>query len=144
VDQPENNVRAIFIAALDHEPGPDRAAYLDIACTDNADLKHRAQALLAAHERADEVLGPADESATTDSNPSCPIVEAVSGESPGHDLDKLRDLPGRRKSLSTAETITLDPQSAHPGQVEAGRGARVLPPHGDFREVVEPGTGTPD
>ena len=32
----------------------------------------------------------------------------------------LRDLPGRRESLGTAETIALDPQSTHPGQVEAG------------------------
>ena len=58
MDRPENNVKAIFIAALDHEPGADRAAYLDAACGDNADLRRRVEALLAAHERADEVLGP--------------------------------------------------------------------------------------
>ena len=38
------------------------------------------------------------------------------------DAAVLQDLPGRRKSLGTAATITLDPPSAHPGQVEAGRG----------------------
>ena len=46
----------------------------------------------------------------------------------------LRDLPGRRKSLTTGDTIALDPQPAHPEQVEAGRGARVLPPHGALLE----------
>ena len=86
MDRPENNVKAIFIAALDHEPGADRAAYLDAACGDNADLRRRVEALLAAHERADEVLGPAGEQAgesvTTDSNASRPIAEAAIAESP--------------------------------------------------------------
>jgi hypothetical protein len=48
----------------------------------------------------------------------------------------LRDVPARRKSLSTAERITSDPQRAQPGKVEAGRGSRVLTSHGDLREVV--------
>jgi hypothetical protein len=29
VDRPASNVKAIFIAALDHEPGADLVAYLD-------------------------------------------------------------------------------------------------------------------
>ena len=84
MDRPGNNVKAIFIAALDHEPGADRAAYLDAACGDNADLRRRVEALLAAHERADEVLGPAGEpsgeSVTIDSNAGRPRDEHRSHE----------------------------------------------------------------
>ena len=36
VDRPETNEKAIFIAALDYKPGPERAAYLDSACGDNS------------------------------------------------------------------------------------------------------------
>ena len=81
MDRPGNDVKAIFIAALDHEPGADRAAYLDAACGDNADLRRRVEALLAAHERADEVLGPAGEqsgeSVTIDSNADRPRDEGM-------------------------------------------------------------------
>jgi hypothetical protein len=56
VGRPENSAKAIFIAALDHEPGADLAVYLDDVCGDNADLRRRVEALLLAHERADEVL----------------------------------------------------------------------------------------
>ncbi len=69
MDRPGSNVKAIFIAALDHERGAERAAYLDAACGDNADLRRRVEVLLAAHERADEVLDPAGEQAG-DSNGS--------------------------------------------------------------------------
>jgi hypothetical protein len=61
VDRPGSNVKAVFIAALDHERGAERAAYLDVACGDNADLRRRIEVLLAAHERAGEILNPAGE-----------------------------------------------------------------------------------
>ena len=56
--RPEAKRRRSSSAALDREPGAERAAYLDAACGDRADLRTRVEALLAAHERADEVLGP--------------------------------------------------------------------------------------
>ena len=94
MDRPGNNVKAIFIAALDHEPGADRAAYLDAACGDNADLRRRVEALLAAHERADEVLGPAGEqsgeSDTIDSNAGRPRAEATIAQSPEPGVLRLR------------------------------------------------------
>jgi eukaryotic-like serine/threonine-protein kinase len=90
VDRPTSDVKAIFIAALDHESGAARAAYLDSACGENAHLRRRVEALLLAHERADEVLGlagePSSEPVTTDSNASRPIDEATSGESPEHEV----------------------------------------------------------
>ena len=56
MDRPGNDdVKAIFITALDREPGSDRAAYLNAVCGDNAELRQRVVALLSAHDRADEV-----------------------------------------------------------------------------------------
>ncbi len=85
MDRPGNNVKAIFIAALDREPGAARASYLDSACSDNADLRRRVEALLAAHERADEVLGPAGEQSdladtgdlNADRPEAVPIIEST-------------------------------------------------------------------
>ena len=70
MDRPESNVKAIFIAALDQEPGTVLAAYLDAACGDDADLRRRVEALLAAQERAYEVLGPAGEQAGETGRPT--------------------------------------------------------------------------
>jgi eukaryotic-like serine/threonine-protein kinase len=110
VDQPNNNVKAIFIAALDHHRGPDRAAYLDAACAGNAELKRRIEALLTAHERADEVLGRADEPVTTDPNPSRRNAEATGGELPKHEFS------------SSEASITSDYQEpAAPNILIAGR-----------------------
>ena len=90
MDRPEFDVKAIFITALDHESGVERAAYLDSACGDNADLRRRVEALLLAHERADEVLGPQGEPSrepiTTDSNASRSIADATSGKPPEHEF----------------------------------------------------------
>ena len=54
-------VKEIFVAALDHEPGADRTAYLDEACRGDAELRLRVDVLLRAHERAHDVLGPTSE-----------------------------------------------------------------------------------
>ena len=51
-------VKEIFVAALDREPGAERAAYLDDACRDDVELRLRVDVLLRAHERAGEILGP--------------------------------------------------------------------------------------
>jgi hypothetical protein len=75
VDRPARNEKSIFMAALDHEPGAERVAYLDAACGENSELRRRIEALLAAYERADEVLGAEGHPVTRDSNASRPIAE---------------------------------------------------------------------
>jgi WD40 repeat protein/tRNA A-37 threonylcarbamoyl transferase component Bud32 len=52
----ERRVQELFGAALDR-PAPERAAYLREACGGDDELRARIEALLAAHERADAVLG---------------------------------------------------------------------------------------
>ena len=65
MDRTESDAKAIFMAALDRGPGPERASFLEAACGDRAGLRREVEALLATHERADEGLGlarhPADE-----------------------------------------------------------------------------------
>ncbi len=96
MDQRANDVKAIFIAALDHEPEAERAAYLDAACGENADLRRRVVALLAAHERASEVLGDADESlATPIPEASSPVVSSTAAYEPPAGPDLL--IAGRYK-----------------------------------------------
>jgi hypothetical protein len=82
VDRPGSNVKAIFTGALDHEPGADRAAYLDAACGDNADLRRRVEALLAARERADEVLGPTGETSIAHMSISEPAMSEAQTRRP--------------------------------------------------------------
>ena len=59
-------------------------------------------------------------------------------------MSNLRNLPRSAKTRTTGARIVLDPQPADPGQMQAGKGTRVLPPPGLRPEVVEPGTGTTD
>ena len=53
------DVKAIFTAALELPDGPERDAYLAAACGGDAALRRRVEELLAALERAGDVLGPA-------------------------------------------------------------------------------------
>jgi WD40 repeat protein len=58
VDREAVSPKAIFIEALVREAGREREAFLDAACAGDDALRRRVWALLLAHERADEVLGP--------------------------------------------------------------------------------------
>jgi predicted Ser/Thr protein kinase len=69
VDRTGSDVKAILLAALDRRPGAERAAYLDAACGDRIELRRRVEALLVAHERAEEALGP-------DEGPTAPATVA--------------------------------------------------------------------
>ena len=52
MDPSPPNLRSIFDDALDRPEGPERSAYLDEACRDDASLRGRVEALLDAHGRA--------------------------------------------------------------------------------------------
>ena len=55
--EPPNDVRAVFLAALDCETPADRAACLDEKCGPDADLRRRVEALLRAHDQPGDFLG---------------------------------------------------------------------------------------
>jgi tetratricopeptide (TPR) repeat protein len=50
-------IKAVF-TALERRSGPDRDAYLAASCGGDADFRRRIEDLLAAHDRAGDVLGP--------------------------------------------------------------------------------------
>lgn len=51
-----NQVKGLFIAALEKETPAERNAYLDETCAENPLLRQRVEALLKAHEESDEFL----------------------------------------------------------------------------------------
>src|SRR5437016_2021050 len=54
-----NQVKAIFLAALEERPPDQWPAYLDAACAEDAALRQRVEALLRAHQEAAGVGEPA-------------------------------------------------------------------------------------
>ena len=65
MDRTESDAKAIFMAALDRGPGPERTSFLEAACGDCAACGARSKRSWRLDERADEGLGlarhPADE-----------------------------------------------------------------------------------
>src|SRR5262245_26954541 len=51
-----DKLKAVFLAALDQAAPAERAAFLDEACADDADLRRRVEALLQAHDQPDRLL----------------------------------------------------------------------------------------
>ena len=58
MNPPETDLTAIFREALDHPAGPERSAYLDRACPEDATLRSQLESLLKAHDEAGGILGP--------------------------------------------------------------------------------------
>jgi serine/threonine protein kinase len=57
MNPPEPELKAIFCKALDHPAGPQRSAYLDGACREDATLRLQLESLLKAHDEAGGFLG---------------------------------------------------------------------------------------
>src|ERR1017187_8124147 len=57
---PANREIEIFNSALERTTPAERAAYLDGACAEDADLRARIEALISAHEQADGFLPTED------------------------------------------------------------------------------------
>ncbi len=90
----EPDQKAIFCEALEHPAGPERAAYLDGACRDNATLRHQVESLLQAHDEAGGFLEspattPADappageEAPEDDGDPTASVHPPELAEGPG-------------------------------------------------------------
>ena len=142
MDGTENDAKAIFIGALDHDPVADRTAYLDAACGNRPNLRRRVEALLAAHERAGEMFGsssPAIDDATlgnTGALATSPTIEPTQLASAG--------------GPSVGETIDLDAgrsassATVHNGEREIGDGLPRGTPvryFGDYEILSEVGRG---
>jgi hypothetical protein len=75
MDQAKVEAEDVFCDALELTNPAERAAFLDRACGNDADLRRRVQRLLEAHGEADSFLagGPPIAAATTDE----PIAERI-------------------------------------------------------------------
>jgi serine/threonine protein kinase/tetratricopeptide (TPR) repeat protein len=61
----KTDAKSIFLASLDRRSPEARAAFLDLACGADANLRARVEELLAAHQAAGNFLGGADNANTT-------------------------------------------------------------------------------
>ena len=122
------DVKAIFTEALRIPEGAGRAAYLDRACGGDAGLRLRVEALLAAHARADDVLGPAGETsvgdlATTGHDPGA--AEAIGPTNPGPTMGRPKaDAPGPTTAPGSdrdAETLARGNRVRYFGDYEIRR-----------------------
>ena len=52
----QNNIEAIYNAALEKKSGTERSAYLNAVCADDPEMRARVEQLLAAHDRAGDFL----------------------------------------------------------------------------------------
>src|SRR5262245_43530953 len=84
------DVKALFIGALDREPGEDRAAYLDAHCAGDAELRRRVEALLRAPEQAGAMLDRT-QVATVEASTHAETAELAPGPGPEATRDDHRD-----------------------------------------------------
>ena len=83
MDYSPSELKSIYIAALDHEPGKLREKFLLEACGANAALRRRVESLLTARERADKLLG-ADVSSESE------MMSLIPDEIPPERIDRYR------------------------------------------------------
>lgn len=74
MDQPNNSVDSIFLAALERSTPDARAAYLERACGEDLELRHRVDRLLEAHPKAASSFLESPPSVMAETEPS-PIAE---------------------------------------------------------------------
>jgi serine/threonine protein kinase len=87
-----NRVQAVFLAAVKLADRDARTAYLDSACAGEADLRHRVEALLRAHNAPDSLLDApfvAADATQTHGDVSVPADESLSFLAPPQRPDSL-------------------------------------------------------
>jgi len=151
------DIEAIYHAALEKQAGPERAAYLDSACGNNAALRDHVEALLKANEDAGNFLDtpPADLGAALDDSPI--------SEAPGTVIGRYKLLekigeggmavvymaeqtePIRRKVALKIIKLGMDTKSVI-ARFEAERQALAMMDHPNIAKVLDAGateTGRP-
>ncbi|MHC4563824.1 MAG: protein kinase domain-containing protein [Planctomycetota bacterium] len=151
------HVRAVFLGALEKTTEADRAAYLNQACVDNAELRARVEALLKAHEAAAGFLKPPDGSAAVG------LQEMALSEGPGTVIGRYKLLekigeggmavvymaeqaePIRRKVALKIIKLGMDTKQVI-ARFEAERQALAMMDHPNIAKVLDAGatkTGRP-
>src|SRR5271165_3748933 len=92
MNPPEPDLKAIFCEALDHPAGPERLAYLDQACLDDATFRRQLESLLQAHDEAGGFLR-SSATAERSSRVIAPLPVAAQASVAGATLDHASE-PG--------------------------------------------------
>ncbi len=82
------DIKAIFTAALELPEGPERDAYLDAACGDDAGVRRRAEDLHAAFAGASDVLGPSGTPAAASGDEATTSADAAGASKPARGADR--------------------------------------------------------
>ena len=151
------DVEQIFNAALEKRSATERAAYLDGACGNDADLRARVEALLVAHEAAGSFLGAPtlDADATL---PDSPVSEGAGTKIGRYKLLQMigeggfgsvymaeQEEPVRRKVALKIIKLGMDTKQVI-ARFEAERQALALMDHPSIAKVLDAGatdTGRP-
>jgi WD40 repeat protein/serine/threonine protein kinase len=117
------NLMTVFAEALERTDPAARAAYLDMACRDDAALRERVEALLAAHEGAGRFLEP-DSCAMSET--AVPETEGAQGNSAPETRQSSRLVNEEQRPDGPTTTIADPERTDRPsgfvtGQVIAGR-----------------------
>ena len=112
------NLMTIFAEALERTDPAARAAYLDVACGDDAALRRRVEALLAAHDGAGRFLEP-DSSGMSET--AAPETEEATRASVPETRPRRNWRPGNTDRTARLTTIAGAPPADRPGGFVAGQ-----------------------
>lgn len=141
-NEPENSIEAVFHAARTRPAGAERVAYLDGACGQDADLRSRVDALLAAD---DEAKGFLDSPAVTSSRegPGSKIgvyklLQVIGEGGMGVVYMAEQEKPVRRKVALKVIKLGMDTKQVI-ARFEAERQALALMDHAHIARVLDAG-----
>jgi serine/threonine protein kinase len=154
----DRQIMTIFSGALDRDPGPERAAYLDEACGGDAALRERAEALLRAHEQLGGFLEPRGTDALEPSPAASAEANPMAGTLVGGRYKLIEEIgeggmgtvwmAQQLEPVKRAVAVKLIKAGMHSKQVlarfEAERQALALMDHPNIAKVLDGGmTGEP-
>lgn len=148
-NEPRKRLETLFHASRDRKPGPEREAYLDGACGDDAVLRERVEALLSAHDEATgflegPVVGEPQEGPGTSIGPY-KLLQEIGEGGMGIVYMAEQERPVRRKVALKVIKLGMDTKQVI-ARFEAERQALAMMDHAHIARVLDAGateTGRP-
>ena len=142
-NESHNRVEELFHAARERSAGPEREAYLDGACGEDAEVRLRVEALLIAHDEASNFLEvPAV--ASTREQPGCSIgvyklLQEIGEGGMGVVYMAEQEKPVRRKVALKVIKLGMDTKQVI-ARFEAERQALAMMDHANIARVLDAGS----